>query len=72
MGQGLMLYMLHAERMSSVKYLGVELAERLHWNKPIHAVTTEANKAGAFIYRNLKGCPADPGSFVADEDWGEG
>ena len=54
-------YILHdhvLERVSSAKYLGVELTEHLHWGKHIHTSTAKANKASIPIYISLKGCPA--------------
>ena len=53
-------YTLHGHTMkqvSSAAYLGVELTDKLHWGKHVHAVAAKANRTSAFIYRNLKGCP---------------
>ncbi len=46
------------ERVSSAKYLGVTLTSNLNWAKHVKAITAKANKTSAFVYRNLKGCPA--------------
>ena len=50
-------YKLH--KVTSVKYIGVEITEHLHWGKHIEATTAKANKVNTFAYRNFKGCPTD-------------
>ena len=55
-------YRLHdqvLEKVSSSKYLGVEISEKLHWGKHVSAITAKANKTTNFICRNLKGCPTE-------------
>ena len=46
------------ERVTSAKYLGVELTENLHWGKQMQSTAAKANQKGAFAHKNLKGCPS--------------
>lgn len=53
-------YKLHGQvlqRVSSAKYLGVELTKDLHWGAHIQTSASKANKISAFVYRNIRGCP---------------
>ena len=50
-------YTLHdqiLEKVTSAKYLRVEMTENLHCGKHIQAIATNANKVSAFVCRNLK------------------
>ena len=53
-------YTLHQhklERVQCARYLGVEISHNLSWRNHIEAVVAKANRAGAFVARNLQGCP---------------
>ena len=53
-------YTLHDQaltRVDSAKYLGLEFTNSLHWGKHAHAVAAKANRASAFLYRNIRDCP---------------
>ena len=45
------------ECVSSAKYLGVVINEKLSWNSHIDTITAKANRTASFVHRNLKGCP---------------
>ena len=52
-------YQLHGhtlEKVTSAKYLGIEITNNLKWNKHISHISAKANRTSSFIYRNLKGC----------------
>ena len=52
-------YTLHGhtlERVSDAKYLGVNITEKLHWGTHVQSIAAKANRACAFVQRNLKGC----------------
>merc|ERR1711867_13262 len=51
------LHQQHLERVQSAKYLGVEICHNLSWRKHAEAVVSRANRASAFVTRNLQGCP---------------
>ena len=44
-------------------WLGVELAEDLHWGEHIKATTAKGNKTCAFMYTSLKGSPPHVHSY---------
>ena len=44
------------DKVTSAKYIGVEITENFHWEKHIQATAAKTNKVSAFAYRNLKGC----------------
>ena len=53
-------YTLHQqplERVQSARYLGVEIAHDLSWRRHVEAIVAKANRASAFVTRNLQGCP---------------
>ena len=43
----------------TVKYLGVELHNKLSWQKHIHSTTRKADATRAFLQRNMRRCPRD-------------
>ena len=43
----------------TAKYLGVELHNKLRWQKHIHSTARKADATRAFIQRNMRGCPRD-------------
>ena len=52
-------YTLHGhilEEVSSAKYLGVTIHNKLKWNEHMSNIRTKANKTLGFIKRNLHGC----------------
>ena len=53
-------YYIHGKslnRVDAVKYLGVNLHEKLSWRPHVDMITRKANSTRAFLQRNLKGCP---------------
>jgi len=55
-------YKLHdqvLETVDSAKYLGVEFSGDLSWTKHINTIAAKANRASAFVHRNLRGCPRE-------------
>ena len=50
------LYNQILEGVTSVKYLGVELKENLHWENHTQSTAAKSDKVSAFAYRNLKEC----------------
>ena len=56
-------YLLHGhtlEEVSSAKYLGVTIHNKLKWNEHISNIKTKATKTLGFIKRNLKDLQSDP------------
>ena len=52
-------YTLHQQplqRVQSAKYLGIEIAHDLRWNQHVQCIASKANKASAFLTRNLRAC----------------
>ena len=55
-------YKLHGktlEKVDKAKYLGIEINQKLTWKDHVQSIAKRANRASAFVYRNLKGCPTD-------------
>ena len=53
---------LHGHQLANVtsgKYLGVSLHEKLLWNKHVDDVSKKANNSLAFLRRNVSSCPQD-------------
>ena len=42
---------------TSIKYLGVQIDNKLTWNNHIQYITHKAAKVNGFLYRNLRQCP---------------
>ena len=45
------------QEVSDAKYLGIQIDNKLDWNKPISTVAARGQSKLAFLNRNLKGCP---------------
>ena len=43
--------------VSDAKYLGIQINNKLDWNKHISTIAARGQSKLAFIYRNPKGCP---------------
>ena len=55
-------YSIHNQTLkpvSSCKYLGVELTDKLSWNKHIDSITNKGLRILGFLRRNMNKCPAD-------------
>ncbi|MCG8034813.1 MAG: hypothetical protein JAZ03_21935, partial [Candidatus Thiodiazotropha taylori] len=55
-------YNIHGHDLATVtsgKYLGTTIHEKLLWNDHVDAVTKKANNSLAFLRRNITSCPAD-------------
>ena len=45
------------QEVSDAKYLGIQIDNKLDWNKDISIVAARGQSKLAFLNRNLKGCP---------------
>ena len=45
------------KQVSSVKYLGITINEKLQWAEHISNITKKASNTLGFLHRNLKHCP---------------
>ena len=45
------------QEVSDAKYLGIQIDNKLDWNKHISTVAAKGQSKLAFLNRNLKGCP---------------
>ena len=45
------------QQVSSIKYLGVTIDERITWNEHTDRIVHKANKVRGFLYWNFKNCP---------------
>ena len=45
------------QEVSDAKYLGIQIVNKLDWNKHISTVVARGQSKLAFLNRNLKGCP---------------
>ena len=45
------------QEVSDAKYLGIQINNKLDWNKHISTVAARGQSKLAFLNRNLKGCP---------------
>ena len=45
------------QEVSDAKYLGIQIDNKLDWNKHISTVASRGQSKLAFLNRNLKGCP---------------
>ena len=45
------------KEVSDAKYLGIQIDNKLDWNKQISTVAARGQSKLAFLNRNLKGCP---------------
>ena len=44
---------------TSIKYLGVQIDNKLTWNDHIQYITHKAAQVNGFLYRNLRQCPSN-------------
>ena len=45
------------KEVTSIKYLGVRIDNKLTWNDHIQYITHKATQVNGFLYRNLRQCP---------------